>query len=340
MTTRMTQSEMFLATTAWADADRTNIAGDASNRKYDRLTLRDGQTAIFMDAPPHLGEDIRPFMRVAMHLSQSGLSAPKLFEADEASGFLILEDFGDDLFGHLADQNPARAPELYGAAVDVLVHLHACPAPSFLTPFTNSLMSQMIAPAFDWYCRGAELDWQHQAARFEPLFLTLLNEYVGAPSVLMQRDYHAGNLLWLPDRSAPANVGLLDFQDAHLGHPAYDLVSLLQDARRDVPPALEQEMIARYLTATSVEPDGFAAAYHVLGAQRNLRILGVFARLSMHFSKPQYVDLIPRVYALLQRDLAHPALASVADLLRSELPDPTPSLLQKLKDKCATIPTP
>lgn len=339
MNTRAIQSHEFLANTAWSTAVRTTIAGDASNRSYDRLTLPSGETAILMDAPPQFGEDIRPFMRIATDLSQSGLSTPKMFDADETLGFLILEDFGDDLIGRLADVHPEQEVDLYGAAVDVLVHLHACPAPSHLTSFDNTMMSQMIAPAFDWYCRGADLDWEHQAAQFEPLFYALLEEHIGAPSVLMLRDYHAGNLLWLPQRHAPANVGVLDFQDAHLGHPAYDLVSLLQDARRDVPADLEQKMITRYLTATSVDPASFSAAYYVLGAQRSLRILGVFARLSMHFGKQHYVELIPRVYSLLQRDLAQPALAPIANQLLAAIPPPTQNLLQKLKDKCATIPT-
>jgi hypothetical protein len=158
--------------------------------------------------------------------------------------------------------------------------------------------------------------------------------------VLALRDFHAENLVWLPDRAGVARVGLLDFQDAEAGHPAYDLVSLLKDARRDLAPGLEQEMIDRFLSRTGCDPERFAAAYAALGAQRNLRILGVFARLSMHFGKPHYVDLIPRVWAHLTASLRHPALAPLARRVADDLPEPTPDILASLKEQCATVPTP
>jgi len=167
----------------------------------------------------------------------------------------------------------------------------------------------------------------------------LLTCHAAAADVLILRDYHAENLLWLPERAGLARVGLLDFQDALEGHRAYDLVSLLQDARRDVSNRVESAMLERYIAATGQDAESFITAYRLLGAQRNLRILGVFARLCLRDSKPRYLDLIPRVWAYLQRDLEHPALSPLRPILADALPAPTPSILARLKDQCAIIPT-
>ena len=198
----------------------------------------------------------------------------------------------------------------------------------------------MSALAWQWYATGAGHRDDAGEARFQAAFEPLLQQYTGAAPVLIQRDYHAENLLWLPGRDGIARVGLLDFQDALRGHPAYDLVSVLQDARRDVAPALETLMIARYCAASGQDRDAFETAYHLLGAQRNLRILGVFARLCMRSGKAHYIDLVPRVWGLLQRDLAHPALEPVRGLVAESLPAPTETTLKRLKSRCATVPTP
>ncbi|MGR3712847.1 MAG: aminoglycoside phosphotransferase family protein [Shimia sp.] len=339
MTPRENLLTQFLEQTDWRDAKRVLVAGDASNRRYDRLSLGDRKTAILMDAPPDKNEDVRPFCKIANHLRDIGLSAPEIFTKDTAKGFLIIEDLGDDLFARIIPDAPDQERPLYEAATDVLLHIHSHDAPD-LEPFDAPVMADMVDLAFSWYAHGADVLWDEAFETFAPAFRKILNDTIAPPSVLMHRDYHAENLLWLPDRTGVAQVGLLDFQDAKLAHPAYDLVSLLQDARRDVPPALEAAMIARYVAASGQNAQDFNAAYHVLGAQRNLRIVGVFARLSMHFGKPHYVHMIPRVYAQLMRDIAHPALAPVAGTIRESLPQPTPIVLQKLKDKCATFPTP
>ena len=164
----------------------------------------------------------------------------------------------------------------------------------------------------------------------------LLAPLANGPQVLIQRDYHAENLLWMPERSGAARVGLLDFQDAMSGHAAYDLVSILQDARRDVPPAMEAAMINRYLAQNPQDEDAFRAAYAILGVQRNLRIVGAFAKLCTVLGKPRYINLIPRVWEFVERNLAHPALAPVAGHIRNTLPFPTPEALALLKSKCAT----
>ncbi|MAY86285.1 MAG: aminoglycoside phosphotransferase [Pseudooceanicola sp.] len=323
----------FIAGSPWAGAIRAVLAGDASNRRYDRLTEPGtGKTAILMDAPPEKGEDVRPFVRIAEHLSAAGLSAPQIIAQDAENGLLILEDLGDDLFSRVLRARPDNEPLLYETATDVLVALHQVPAPT-LEAYDPPLMTDLACLAFDKYAALVTGDPATKArSRFADRFQDILKQTTtGAPPVLVQRDYHADNLLWLPDRDGVARVGLLDFQDAMLGHPAYDLVSLLQDVRRDVSPAVEARNITHYIEQTGCDDHAFRTAYAALGAQRNLRILGVFGRLGHDYGKPQYVDMIPKVWDLLMADLEHPVLAPVADLLRDALPTPTPDALTGLR---------
>ncbi|MCP9482633.1 phosphotransferase [Shimia sp. CNT1-13L.2] len=338
MSDRDTLIDKFIATTDWKTAKVGPLAGDASNRRYLRLEMN-GETAVLMDAPPEKGEDVRPFVKIDTYLCDLGLSAPRVLASDPTNGFLLLEDLGDDLFARVMERSPELETPLYETATDVLVDLHKHAAPDDLKTYTPEFMAEMAALAYRWYLRGLDMPYEDKATRFQTHFRSVLENHANEAEVLIQRDYHAENLLWLPDRSASARVGLLDFQDALVGHRAYDLVSLLQDARRDVPAQIETQMISRYLDATGMVEQDFQTAYHVLGAQRNLRIIGVFARLSMHFGKPHYIDLIPRVWTYLLRDLTNPALAETKGLLLDDLPEPTPDLLKKLKEKCATIPT-
>ncbi|MEI4260731.1 aminoglycoside phosphotransferase family protein [Roseovarius sp. D0-M9] len=333
MTDRDILAARFLDGTDWRGADLSPLAGDASNRRYMRLSRADG-SAVLMDAPPERGEDVRPFAAIARHLSGMGLSAPQILAEDSAQGFLLLEDLGDDLFARVIPSAPASEAELYTAATDVLVHLHAQPLPPGLQAYDPALMADMSALAFEWYANDNSSVGRAAA---HGAILAALTQHASDDSVLIQRDYHAENLLWLPDRLGIARVGLLDFQDAMRGHPAYDLVSLLQDARRDVPEDIERAMVEHYVSRANVDAAAFDAAYHVLGAQRNLRIIGVFARLCLRDGKAHYIDLIPRVWALLERDLAHPALAHLAPLVLGVLPTPTPEFLKDLKARC-TLP--
>lgn len=320
----------FLAGTVWKRAKRTCLAGDASNRRYDRLTDPDsGQTAVFMDAPPERGEDVRPFVRIARHLRRLGLSAPEILAEDSEHGFLVIEDLGDALFARAIPKTPSLETELYEAAIDVLLTLHKAPPPE-IDHYDSERMTDLAALAFTKYRKMIAGDDQ-AVEPFRARFGSVLKAIEPYNTVLVQRDYHAENLLWLPDRQGVARVGLLDFQDAMIGHPAYDLVSLLQDARRDVPQELETQMIERYLAGSGLEQERFKAAYAILGTQRNLRILGVFARLGRELGKPHYVDLIPRVWSLLQRDLRHPVLAEIAPLLNDALPTPDADALARLK---------
>lgn len=328
----------FLERSGWGGIARTLVAGDASNRRYERLTRNDGISVILMDAPPDKGEDVRPFIHITNILRDARLSAPQIFAQDETNGFLLIEDFGDDVFARVMEAKPECEAPLYEASVDVLVHLHSTHAPD-LPAYDAQVMTPLAALSYDWYQRGATGAVNEVAkAAFHAAFHAALAPLGAANKVLIQRDYHAENLIWLPDRKRAARVGLLDYQDAMLGHPAYDLVSITQDARRDVSTAMEQMMVTRYLEATGSEPDSFMAAYALLGAQRNLRILGVFARLSLSYGKPHYVDLIPRVWGYIQTNLSHPALSDIKPLIDADLPAPTPAILQTLKDQCATIP--
>lgn len=336
MTDRANLLTDFINTSGWSDAARITIAGDASNRRYERLTNTSGTTLILMDAPADKGEDVRPFIAITEHLREIGLSAPEIISRDLANGFLLIEDLGDDLFKKVIARDPSQEKPLYEASVDVLTALHAAPLPP-LEPYNSATMTNFAARAYEWYLFGITGAQDTAAqAKFEQIMQTLLIPLDTAPQVLVQRDYHAENLLWLPTRKGAARVGLLDFQDAMSGHAAYDLVSILQDARRDVPPAIEAAMIDRYLAQNPQDEDAFRAAYAILGVQRNLRIVGAFAKLCIELGKPQYIDLIPRVWEFVERNLAHPALAPIADHIRETLPAPTNDLLATLKSKCAT----
>lgn len=332
MTDRATMATAFLNGTAWAGAIRAPLAGDASNRRYERLRHpTSGASAVLMDAPPEKGEDVRPFVTVDRYLRDLGLSAPEIYAEDAEYGFLLLEDLGDDLFARVLERDPQPERALYQAATNVLIALHDA-EPLALPAYDAHLMADYAGLAFSKYRQGILGDADSNThGRFLHRFEDILRAHAGGKQVVCLRDYHAENLLWLPDRVGLARVGLLDFQDAMLGHPAYDLVSLLQDIRRDVPAGIEIAMLEHYITAAGVDDHAFRTAYAVLGAQRNLRILGVFARLATDYGKPHYVDLIPAVWTHLKRDLEHPALAPVADMLLAALPAPTPEALDRLR---------
>lgn len=336
MSERDARARDFLRDAGWDGAARAPLAGDASNRRYERLRHPGtGAGAVLMDAPPERGEDLRPFLAIAAFLSAQGLSAPAVLAADPQSGFCLLEDLGDALFARVVARDRAAETPLYAAATDVLLALGRADPPP-LDHYGPSLMTELAALAFDKYRAGilgddGGDDGGAARARFTARFEDILRETTQGHDVVALRDYHAENLIWLPERDGIARVGLLDFQDAMLAHPAYDLVSLLQDARRDVPAEIELAMTRRFVEGSGLDDHGFRTAYAVLGVQRNLRILGVFARLGTDYGKPHYVDLIPRVWTHLRRGLDHPALAPVADLLLAALPAPEPAALARLR---------
>ena len=333
MDDRVADAGRFLAQAGWGGASRRHLAGDASDRRYERLRAGSA-TAVLMDNPPGGADDPAAFVAMARHLRGLGLSAPEVRVADTGAGFLLLEDLGDDLYARLLEADPPREAELYAAAVDVLCHLQAAPAPGGLPDLSAADWAKAAAFALEWYAFAATGE-KPGAERFLATMEAALRRHADGPRVLILRDFHAENLLWLPGRGGLARVGLLDFQLGQMGQPGYDLVSLLQDARRDVAAETEAAMTARFAAAAGAEPEGFAAQYATLGAQRALRILGIFARLCLVAGKPAYVRLIPRVWGQLQRNLAHPALADLRAVCDNILPAPTPDILTRIESQCS-----
>jgi aminoglycoside/choline kinase family phosphotransferase len=304
----------FLAKCGWAEAARDKLPGDASFRRYERLTL-DGRRAMLMDAPPPK-EDVRPFLRVARHLTKLGFSAPHVFEADEANGLLLLEDLGDDTFTRLLAKGEDETA-LYELAVDALIGLHLVPIDKVLPlgtlPYDEAKLLEEARLLTDWFLPAMDMRLPAEAlAAYEAAWRAAFKALDGQPYTLVLRDYHVDNLMRLPARAGISACGLLDFQDALTGPTAYDLVSLLEDARRDLAPGLADAMIARYLAAfPKLDRERFAAACAVLAAQRNAKIVGIFTRLSRRDGKHHYLAHLPRVWRLLNGDLEHPALAGV-----------------------------
>ncbi len=308
----------FLAANGWPGAEIRPLAGDASFRRYFRVHGAGGRTAVLMDAPPE-HEDVGPFLKIADHLLDRGFSPPRPLAVDRGQGLLLLEDFGDDRVGPLLQREPHRERAIYETAVDIIARIAARPAPGDIPPYDEAAMAREVALFPDYYAPALALAVDE--ASYLPAWREAWGDVLRAAAenpVLVLRDYHADNLMVLPDS---ATLGLLDFQDALAGHPAYDLVSLLQDARRDVAPELEEAMIERYARAASIEDSRlFRAHYEILGAQRNTKILGIFTRLWKRDGKPHYLPLQPRVWAYLERNLAHPALAPVRAWFDAHVP--------------------
>ncbi len=307
----------FLAANGWGGAEILPLAGDASFRRYFRV-IEGGRRAVLMDAPP-AHEDVRPFLAVARHLGAIGLSAPQAEAEDVDGGLLLLEDFGDRLVGPILRGDAADEAAIYGDAVALLARLARDPLPADLPRYDQATMLREVDLFVDWYAPalGLTVDRAGWQAAWEAVLAPVLDP---RPPVLVLRDFHVDNIMLL-DRPGLRRLGLLDFQDARAGHPAYDLVSLLQDARRDVPETLEAAMLDRYRAAADI-PDMtmFRAAYRILGAQRGTKILGIFTRLWKRDGKRAYLTHQPRVWRYLERDLAHPALAPVAAWFAANVP--------------------
>lgn len=316
--------EEFLAAHGFAGAARAPLAGDASFRRYERIREGD-RRAVLMDAPPE-HEDVRPYLRVARILRANGYSAPEIYAEDPGNGLLLIEDLGDDTFTRILAKNPGREHGLYETAVDLLIDLHQKKSNDVtegIPPYDDAELNEEAALFVDWYM---------PAVTGEPLSEKLRREYLdiwrglyaaarAVPSTLVLRDYHVDNLLFLPGRPGIAACGLLDFQDAVVGPVSYDLVSLLEDARRDVPADLAGEMMERYLSAfPALDRAEFEASYALLGAQRNAKIIGIFTRLWKRDGKPAYLAHIPRVWGLLECDLAHAAARPMQEWMDKHMP--------------------
>jgi aminoglycoside/choline kinase family phosphotransferase len=300
----------FLASCGWEGAEILPLAGDASFRRYFRVVHGD-RTAVLMDAPPQ-HENVHPFVAVAEWLSSVGLTAPEILARDMEQGLLLLGDFGDWRLREYLESDPSSERRLYELATDVLVHLHRHPPMAGLPVHGLEQWLEELKLFTEWYCPavGLSVDEDGYQSAWKEVLDPVANDGLGPVTVL--RDYHAENLMLVEGREGVAHFGLLDFQDALAGHPAYDLASVLEDARRDVPPPIERAMIDRYVAALG-NGETFERAYWVLAAQRNTRILGVFTRLWKRDGKPHYTQFQPRMWGLLERDLARPELAPVRE---------------------------
>ncbi len=311
------EAPAFLAANGWEGAEIRPLAGDASFRRYFRVHRGD-ETAVLMDAPPDK-EDVGPFLTVAGYLLARGFEAPRPLAVDRAHGLLLLSDFGDDRVAPLLQREPGREQAIYEEAVDIAVRLVSQPAPEGLAPYDAPTLRREADLFVQWYtpALGLSVDvegWHHA---WDTVLAPVLTETVRRP-VMVLRDYHADNLMVSPELG---QLGLLDFQDALAGHRAYDLVSLLQDARRDVSAVLEATMLGRFLNGTSIADHvAFRAHYEVLGAQRNAKILGIFTRLWKRDGKPAYPAMHPRIWGYVERNLAHPALAPVKAWFDANVP--------------------
>jgi aminoglycoside/choline kinase family phosphotransferase len=307
----------FLAASGWAGAEILPLAGDASFRRYFRV-IADGRQAVLMDAPPP-HEDPRPFAAVGSWLIEHGLSAPKVLASDLERGLLLLRDFGDVRFRETVDCEPRRERELYVLATDVLVHLHGHPPMPGLPVHGLEQWLDEVGLFTEWYCPavGLDVDVEAYRAAWTAVLGPVADDGLGPVTVL--RDYHAENIMLVEGREGVRYLGLLDFQDALSGHPAYDLASVLEDARRDVPVEIEREMLDHYLDATR-QSETFERAYWALAAQRNTRILGVFTRLWKRDNKPRYREFQPRMWGLLERDLQPADMKPLRDWFDANVP--------------------
>jgi tRNA threonylcarbamoyl adenosine modification protein YjeE len=351
---RLQALRRFLETSGYAEARRLRMAGDASTRSYARL-VRDDGVVILMNSPPrpdgpaiydgksysaavHLAEDVKPFVAVAGGLRERGFSAPAIHHADLDVGFLITEDFGS--VGFVEGDPPAPINGRYEAATDLLAALHRetlpeilplAPQLSYSIPVfdTDALLTEM-GLMLDWYLPDRGVDpSDSMRADFIAMWRDLLHKPVSAPKTWVLRDFHSPNLIWLGERQSIARVGIIDFQDTVLGPTGYDLASLLQDARIDVPEQLELALLTRYIKARrasddTFDPAGFAELYAIMSAQRNTKLLGIFARLNRRDGKPQYLRHLPRIWTYLSRSLAHLALAPAREWYAANVPPPVP----------------
>lgn len=310
----------FLAQAGWGRAERRILAADASFRSYDRLHL-DGRPAVLMNAPPPK-EDVRPFLAIARHLVSLGYSAPKILAEDIENGLLLLEDLGDATFTRLLNAGEAELP-LYEMAADLLIDLHRGKGlPEGVAPYDRDKLLTEASLLTDWYAPAVGIELDHVArAAYLAAWSEALPLAYGVPDHLVLRDFHVDNLMRIEGRIGLEACGLLDFQDALIGPVTYDLVSLFEDARRDLDPATWAAGRRRYLEAfPELDVEAFDASWAFLAAQRHAKVIGIFTRLCRRDGKPRYLCHIPRIWGLLERALRHPGLKPVQVWFDAHIP--------------------
>ncbi len=347
----------FLSDAGWAEALRNPVPGDASTRSYERLTLGD-QKAVLMKAPRGAelptepdgadeslrrqlgynamarlaGPNLEAFLGIANALTMRGFSAPHIYATDVGQGLALLEDFGSDLYAKIVAKDPEKERALYLAAVDTLAAIYRCSFPPkfefreqswTVRDYDDLVMVTEADLCLDWYAKDQGREINDQARKdWYDIWAEAFTHLKAHAAGLGLRDFHAENLFWLPDRQATSRVGLIDFQDALFVHPSYDLVSFLEDARRDVTPALHEPLMARFCEKAGLNfDDKFRAAYAVMGAQRNSKVMGFPVRADLKFGKPQYRVLIPRIRAHLKNNLSHPALKDLRQWYAAHVPE-------------------
>jgi N-acetylmuramate 1-kinase len=309
--TREAAIAAFLAAHGFGAARQGALPQDASFRRYVRL-IGGRRPALLMDAPPP--EDVRMFVRVALYLAGLGLSVPEIIACDTEQGLVLEEDLGEAMFPAMMSKE--TIPALFDAAVDVLAVMQRGPLPDFLPRWdVEAMRDTAVATLCDWWWPAAFGGTAPEVAReeFAQALNIMLAPLAAGPVCVVHRDFFAGNLMWLPERKGVRRVGVIDFQTAALGHPAYDLVSLLEDARREIPPGVAARARARFLAARpELDADRFAAAFAACAAQRHLRVAGQWVRLAVRDRRPQYLAYGPRTWRLLETALSHPVAAPLA----------------------------
>jgi aminoglycoside/choline kinase family phosphotransferase len=324
------QVQSFLKGHGWANSQSETLASDASLRQYFRLK-KGSKSAVLMDARSTSQQETQRFCDIADLLKKYGLYPPEIFARNTNIGLLLVEDFGDDVFARIMERDPSKIRPLYKTSLQMLLHLRRVPVPEWLTQPCSNELAQMISPFFEYYLNKDTMKNGVRQIITKSLecSLTVLNN---GPRVVALRDCHAENLMQVSGKFGLDAVGVLDFQDAFSCHPAYDLVSFLQDARRDVPADIEQEMLDYYLSQSQDDSEPFLMSYRMLGLQRNLRILGIFSALAIQKGKVQYLDLQPRVCEYALRNLADPVFDSLRPDLLPLLTDLTAQALQRGSD--------
>ena len=319
--------ERFLRHHGWDDAKTEKITSDASNRKYTRL-FKKQNTSILMDSDPTTNESIENFIYFTKQLRKLKFSAPKIYGQDICNGLLLLEDLGSDSFANILKSKPHLENHIYQEAINQLIEIRKNKIPHLTRKYDLKILLQEAVLFSEWYL--SPLRASYESSHLLKILRVTLQETLKQDTTLVLRDYHAENLMWLPDRRNNRRVGLLDYQDALAGNPAYDIASLLKDARREVPKKLQEELIKYFLKKTNLDHAVFSRDYSILSAQRNLKIIGIFSRLSIRDNKSGYLDLIPRVWKNLQDDLKHPSLNELSEFIKSNSPQPTLENLGKL----------